>query len=91
MPGRLGKRGPEKKTPGSSRSRALQPSWASAGQIRTALNSVPLIVMAAIAERKAFAKVRIVFPLSGTLDASHGLRWRAAQNYSIAKYVTSVA
>ena len=43
------------------------------GQIRTALNSTPLIDIAATAEKKAFAKVRIVFsPAFGRLVASVG-------------------
>jgi hypothetical protein len=43
---------------------------ASFDQTRTALNSVPEIAIAATAERKAFAKLRIVFPLSGMRGAS---------------------
>jgi len=72
MRGRLGKRGPEKKTPGSVWNRALRPSAASAAQIRTTLKSVPLIERAAIAERKAPAKSRMAFPLLVDVSMTSG-------------------
>ena len=52
---------------------------------------MPLIVIAAITERKAFAKVRIVIPLLRMRLHPAGRKWCGAQNYSIAKFVICVA
>jgi hypothetical protein len=66
MPARLGKRGA-----GKENARLREESGASAfqgvaGQTSTTLNSVPLIETAAIAERKALAKLRMsISPVDG--------------------------
>jgi len=62
----------QKKTPGSVWNRALRPSAASAAQIRTTLNSAPLIETAAIAERKALAKSRMAVPLLVDVSMTSG-------------------